>query len=59
MLKKMLSLLTLGMVVIYLGLLTLGCASTGGGDYSRSGSSGYYRPDSPETGDMGIPNDIP
>jgi len=53
MLKKMLSLFTLGMFVIYLGLLTYGCATTGGGD------SGYYRSDDFVIPDMGIPSDLP
>ncbi len=51
MLKKMLSLFTLGMFVIYLGLLIYGCASTGGRDYSRSDD--FVIPD------MGIPSDLP
>jgi hypothetical protein len=53
MLKKMLSLFTLGMFVIYLGLLTYGCASAGGGD------SGYYRSYDFVIPDHGIPSDLP
>ncbi len=60
MLKKMLSLFALGMVVIYLSLLAYGCASAGGGDYSRSDSSGYYRSDNYGiSGDIDIPSDLP
>ena len=51
MFKKIFSLFALGIIVIYLGFLTLGCATTGGGE--------YYRSDRLEIPDHGIPSDLP